>query len=95
MTEFSDPLVTVAVIFVLTQIVSVVTNITAIRHNTMRTPPLDQEMYRDFATKSELSRLEGKLDALSSSNSESLRDMVKSIAELSGAVREHLRRHDG
>jgi hypothetical protein len=93
MTEVSAPLMTVAVLFVLTQIVSVITDITSIRRNTARTPPLDQEIYKDFATKAEVARLEGKMDALISSSNEALRDMTKSISELTGMVREHLRQH--
>lgn len=86
-----DPLITLGALFVITQIIAVLTNVTTMRKNMSRVPPLDQEIYQNFATKTELSRLEGKLDALISSNNEALRDMTKSIADLNGVVREHLR----
>ena len=93
MSDIASPILIMGVIFVLTQIVNVAANLTTIRRNTARTPPLDQEIYKDFATKAEVARLEGKMDALISSSNEALRDMTKSISELTGMVREHLRQH--
>lgn len=92
MTDIASPIMILAVLFVLTQLINAAANMTTIRRNTARTPPLDQELYQNFATKAEVARLEGKMDALISSSNETLRDMTKSIAELTGMVREHLRK---
>jgi len=94
MTDVASPIMVLAVLFVLAQLINSASSLTTIRRNTARTPPLDQEIYQNFATKAEVSRLEGKVDALISSSNDSLRDMTKSIAELTGVVREHLRKHD-
>ena len=86
-----DPMMILAAVFVIAQMIQAGANVTSMKRNTARVPPLDQEIYKDFATKAEVARLEGKMDALISSNGEALRDMTKSISELSGMIREHLR----
>lgn len=59
--------------------------------STRRHPPIDQELYRDFATKAELRLLESKMEKLTHGTNEILITISKEIALLSGDLRTHMR----
>jgi hypothetical protein len=76
-----------AFMFCLAFLLAIVAAVLAIAKALKRSPPLDQELYKEYARKEDVTKLEGKMEGLNNSINLALRDLTSQISNLAGEIR--------